>query len=300
VAKDQDGTREQASRRRFFTGGGMAAIGAAGVLASAAGAAFAQQTAAQSPVSDFAWGDAIKRIKTAGKLVVAQSGSPVPPQYYRDPKTNEPAGYDAEIARMIAKDLDVEPVFEEAIVAARVTGLQAGKYDIVLGGTANTPARALSVAFTRGYIPYQQVLLVHADSPIKDVDQLNDPKYTITTMIGSTAEYAARQRFPKANIKPLKINEAMLEVAAGRADADLVELYLAGPFAKIQPSTKVLGGVDKPIITATEYGCIVCRASDMGFREWLDNWLYWYDSHGIIDGLYERIMGPALRGESTR
>ncbi len=102
-----------ASRRRFFTNGGMAAIGAAGVLASAAAPAFAQQAAAQSPVSDYAWGDAIKRIKTAGKLVVAQSGSPVPPQYYRDPKTNEPAGYDAEVARMIAKDLDVEPVFHE-------------------------------------------------------------------------------------------------------------------------------------------------------------------------------------------
>jgi len=300
VTKPQGGKREKASRRRFFTDSGIAAIGAAGVLASAAGAAFAQQTAAPSPVSDFAWGDAMKRIKTAGKLVVAQSGSPVPPQYYRDPKTNEPAGYDAEIARMIAKDLDVEPVFEEAIVAARISGLQAGKYDIVLGGTANTPARALSVAFTRGYIPYQQVLLVHADSPIKEADELNDPKFTITAMIGSTAEYAARQRFPKANIKPLKLNEAMLEVAAGRADADLVELYLAGPFAKIQPNTKVLGGIDKPIIVATEFGCIACRASEMGFRQWLDNWLYWYDSHGTLGALYDRIMGPALRGESNR
>jgi hypothetical protein len=51
------------------------------------------------------------------------------------------------VARLIAKDPGVEPVFEEVVTPARVVGSQAGKYDIGLGCTANTPARA--------YIPYQ-------------------------------------------------------------------------------------------------------------------------------------------------
>jgi ABC-type amino acid transport substrate-binding protein len=276
-------------RRRFF-----AAAGAAGLLA--AGAAQAQTVPA---IGDFAWGDAIKRIKAAGKVVFGMAGNPVPPQYYHDPNTNKPAGYDVDIANLIAKDLGVEPVFEEVVTPARVIGIQAGKYDIGLGGAANTPARALAVAFTRGYVPYQQVLLVQANSKITAVDQLNDPKLTITAMMGSTAEYAARERFPKANIKPLQINEAMLEVASGRADANLVELYLAGPFAKAQPNVRVLGG-DKPVVTATEYGCLMCRNTEMGLRQWLDNWLYWYDSHGILDGMYDRTIGAALRGETTR
>jgi hypothetical protein len=118
-------------------------------------------------------------------------------------------------------------------------------------------------------------------------------------MIGSTAEYAARERFPKANIKPLQINEAMLDVASRRAGANLVELYLAGPFAKSQPTARVLGG-DKPIITATEYGCLMCRNTEMGLHQWLDNWLDWYQSHGILGGMYDRTAGAALRGETTR
>ena len=142
-------------------------------------------------------------------------------------------------------------------------------------------------------------MLIGANSKVTSVEELNDPKFTITAMMGSTAEYAARERFPKANIKPLQINEAMLEVAAGRADANLVELYLAGPFAKSQPTAKILGG-DKPIITATEYGCLICRNTEMGLRQWLDNWLYWYQSHGILGGMYDRTVGAALRGETTR
>ena len=289
---EHDQTNHPLSRRRLLTTGATA-IGAATLAAGAVSQSFAQSN--PPPLGEFAWGDGIRRIKDAGKVVFGMAGSMIPPQYYRDPSTNEPVGYDAEVARLIAKDLDVEPVFEEAVVAARIIGLQSGKYDIVLAGTANAPARAAAIAFSRGYIPYEQVLLVKADSPIKTAEELNDPKYTVSVQIGATAEYAARQMFPKANIKPLELQEAMLDVASGRSDADVVERYLAAPFAKNHPTTTVLGGFDSPVVTATEYGCLACRMSEMGLRQWLDNWVYWYDSHGVLPGLYQKIMGDTLR-----
>jgi hypothetical protein len=46
--------------------------------------------AATAP-SDFAWGDAIRRIKADGKVVFGMAGNPVPPQYYHEPP-NRPAG----------------------------------------------------------------------------------------------------------------------------------------------------------------------------------------------------------------
>jgi L-cystine transport system substrate-binding protein len=299
ASNKQPGSR--VSRRRFFQQGSLAAMSAGvfGALQASPMSAWAQSPQV-AVASEFAFGDGLKRIRAAKKVTFAMSGSSIPPQYYHDPKTNQPAGYDVEIAKLIAADLEVEPIYEEAVVAARIIGLQAGKYDIVLGGTANKPSRALSVVFTRGYIPYDQVLLVKKTSPIKTIDELNNSKYTITCQIGATAEYRARELFPKATIKPLQINEAMLEVAAGRADADLVEQYLAGPFSKNHPTTKLLGGLDKPLVTATEFGCMVCRSTDIALRDWLDNWVYWYDSHGQLPALYTKVMGPALRGESKR
>ena len=298
MASDSQPPRGRVSRRRLFRQGSLAAVsvGALGAFRAAPERVLAQAPGQVAVASEFAFGDGLKRIRAAKKIVFAMSGSSIAPQYYHDPKTNQPAGYDVEVAKMIAADLEVEPAYEEAVVAARIIGLQAGKYDVVLGGTANKPSRALSVVFTRGYIPYDQVLLVRANSPIKAVEELNNPKYTITCQIGATAEYRARELFPKAKIKPLQINEAMLEVAAGRADADLVELYLAGPFAKNHPTTKLLGGPQKPAVTATEFGCMVCKPTDVALRDWLDNWIYWYDSHGQLPALYNRIMGPSVRG----
>lgn len=286
-------SEEGLSRRRLLTGGATLA-GTAALIAANTGGAAAQAATPAPALGDFAWGSGIKRIKDAGKIIFGMPGSMVPPQYYRDPNTNEPVGYDVEVAKLIAQDLEVEPVFQEAVVAARIVGLQSGKYDVVLAGTANKPTRASAIAFTRGYVPYEQVLIVRKDSPIKSYEELNDPKYTISAQIGATAEYAARLKFPKATIKPLNVQEAMLEVATGRADADLVERYLAAPFVKLHEATTLLGGLENPSVIATEYGCIATRASEMDLCKWLDNWVYWYESHGILGGWYDSIMKPTL------
>lgn len=278
------------SRRNLLTAGAF--IGASALMLGSKEPAMAQ--APELQLGEFGWGDGIRRIKEAGKIVIGMAGSMVPPQYYRDPQTNEPVGYDVEIAKMIAADLGVEPVYEEAVAAARVIGLQAGKYDIALAGTANSPMRASALAFTRGYLPYEQVVLIAKDSSLKTLEDVNKANMKVSVMLGSTAEFAAYRMFPEAEIKPLKIQEAMLEVAAGRTEACLVERYLAAPFTKNNPNTTLLGGLEHPIITAVEYGCIACRTSDMALREWLDNWVYWYDSHGVIPNLYKKIMGPTL------
>lgn len=264
------------------------ATGALGFLAGAA--------RAQSGAQDAGGGDGIKRIKAAGKIVFAQSGSPAPPLYYHDPETQKPAGFDAEIASLIARDLGVQAVFEEAGVAARISGLQAGRYDVALGATVNTPARALLVAFTRGYVPYQQVLMLNAAVRAQSAGELNDAKYSIAVAAGSSAEDTARLIFTKAAIKPMPLGEAVQAVVSGAASASLLELYLAGPFARSQPGVRLMGGADRPTIVATEYGCLAVRASDMALRDWLDNWLYWYETHGVLGAMYDRIMAPAQRG----
>jgi len=292
MSGSKDGDRATASRRRLVAAGGIGVLAGVGSLAAAVAAAEAQPVPA---ASEFAWGNALQRIKTAGKVVFAQSGSPTPPLYYRDPDSNKPIGYDVEIANLIARDLGVEPVFEEAGVAARISGLQSGKYDIALGGTVNSPARAQLVGFTRGYVPYRQVLLVGAAAKFQSADELDNPKYTITVAAGSTAEDTAKLVFTRANIKPLRLNDAVLAVAGGAASASLLELYLAAPFAKAQPSVKVLGEPDRPIVVATEYGCLACRAAEMDLRQWLENWVYWYESHGVLNAMYARIMAAAQR-----
>jgi polar amino acid transport system substrate-binding protein len=295
------------NRRSVLKGFGLAAgLAGAASLASACQIALPGQpaTATQAPAaagttaSTWSFGNGINRIRDNKKLVVGTSLA-IPPQAYRDQTTREPKGYDIEIAKKIATDLEVELSIEETVgVAPRIAGLLSGKYDLVLSGTANRPSRALAMYFTRGYVPYEQVMLINDRTTAKTLDDLNDPKYTITATTGSTGAARAVELFPKATQKELLIQESMLEVAAYRADACLVEKYAAGVFARSNPNTKIMGGLDNSAIAALEWGAIPVRADDIAFGMWLDNWIYWNDTHGQIKTLYDTIMMPAIRGEA--
>ena len=312
------------SRRQFLGKAGVTVgtVAAAGVLvgcsqqqaappasqgASQATAAPAQGAVAAAPVAKpasqggpWGFGNQIDEIKKRGKIIIA-CAMRYPPEMYRDPKTNEPAGYSIEVGKMIAKDLEVQIEWGDVEWDAQLPGLVAGKYDIVLNGIANRPSRAMAMQFTRGYVPYEQVLLVKADAKEAPWQEWNTKGKKISAQEGATAEYRAREAFPNAEIVPLKNPEVMLEVAAGRADACLIEAYLAHPFATNHPNTKVLKdpATGKPQSLATEWGCIPVRPGEHAFMHYLDNWLAWYQDHGNLSALYEKTVGPTLRGEVT-
>jgi ABC-type amino acid transport substrate-binding protein len=207
-------------------------LGAAGLMV---GCGKEAQPAAGAPAESEqvagAFGNLIQEIRNRGKITIA-STLKFPPQMYRDPATNEPAGYDVEIMKMLAQDLEVEldlvDVEWEAIRIwseweAILPGVVAGKYDTALAGIVNKPSRLLTYDFTRGYVPYDLWMLVKAGEPAPDWRELNQPGKKITAQIGASAEYRAREAFPNAEIVPLTVPENMLEVEAGRADGCVIE-----------------------------------------------------------------------------
>ncbi len=300
------------SRRRFLEKAGIAigTVAATGALVSctegqsttpsqpAAGPAAAP--AAQESASPWAMGNLVEEIRKRGKIVVGTTMR-YPPQAYRDPKTNEPAGYDIETGKLLAQDLEVEVEWADVEWDALLPGLVSGKYDLLINGIANKPSRALSMQFTRGYVPYDQVLLVQADAPDAPWQDWNAQGRKITAQEGATAEFRSREAFPNSEIVPLKVPEVMMEVSAGRADACLIEAYLALPFAANYPTTKVLRdpSTGEPQRVAREWGCFPVRPGEHAFMHYLDNWLAWYWERGTLPSLYDKIVGPTLRGEVT-
>ena len=302
--------KEQLNRRDFLAKAGLAAAATTALVACQAPAAApaTSSTSSQSPAaappqqgeSPWAFGNQIDEIRQRGKIVIG-STMRFPPQAYRDPQTNEPAGYDIEVGKMIAEDLEVDLEWADVEFDALLPGLLSGKYDTILVGIANRPSRALSMGFTRGYVPYDQVMLVRADAPEGPWSDYNQAGMRITAQEAATAEFRAREAFPLAEIVPLKVPEVMLEVEAGRADACLIEAYLALPFAATHPSTRVLldTATGEPQSVAREWGCIPVRPGEHAFQHYLDNWLAWYRDRGNLDSLYQQIVGPTLRGEVT-
>jgi ABC-type amino acid transport substrate-binding protein len=232
-------------------------------------------------------GNRVDAIKDRGELIVGMTLQ-FEPQMYRD-ENDEPAGYDVELVKMLAADLEVELVIEDLEFDALIPGMLADQFDLISVGLVGRPARLEQLWFTCPYVPYRQVVVINNDSGITSLDQLNSSDVTMTALQGSTAANLIESQFPEAELIGLEQAPAFLEVASGRADAIVVEEYLALPFVAENASTSVLNP-DNPF--SQEYGAWAVPRGDIAWKEYVNGWLGYYISNGTLDQMYTDIIGP--------
>lgn len=240
-------------------------------------------TGAEAIVSD----NILDAIKDRGTLKVGMILA-FEPQMYRD-ANDEPAGYDVELVQMLADDLGVELEISDLEFEALIPGLLAGQFDMVSAGLVGRPERLEQLWFTCPYVPYRQVVVINDESGIASLDDVNQGGVTVTALIGSTAANLVSTKFPDAELLELDQAPAFLEVASGRADAIVVEEYLAIPFVAENAGTSVLNP-DNPF--AQEYGAWAVPRGDIVWLEYVNGWLAYNISNGVLDGLYTDIIGP--------
>ena len=167
------------------------------------------------------------------------------PEMYLDDSGN-PAGYDVELLNLLATDLGVDLKIENQEFDALVPGLLAGNWDMISVGLVPRPPRLLQMTFTDSYVPYEQVLVAAADTD-RDatIAAFNTDGTTITALQGSTAADQVTTQFPDATLAEFPQQDAaFLEVASGRADAIVVERYLADRYIAANPGQLAIVGLD--------------------------------------------------------
>lgn len=267
--------------RRTLLGGAALAIG--GAALAACNSTNTGSTAQASGSTE----SLLKTIQSRGQLNVTTSLL-YPPEFYKDSSGN-PAGYDIDVLKMVAKDLNVSlNIIDVPDNAANIANVQSGKADMVSAGLVNTPKRALVMNFTKGYVPYTQILMVTVSGGINSIADLNKPGKTITALQASTAFFRAQLLFPKATVLPLAQDEALLDVATGKADACLVEDYLAKPFIAQHSNVKLMNNGQA---VATEFGCWGVLAGDFLWWRWLDNWISYNIDNAQLPGMYTNTFG---------
>jgi len=267
--------------RRTLLGGAAVVIGGAALAACTTGGNASDQGATAAGTTSL-----LKKIQDRGQLNVTTSLL-YPPEFFKD-KNGQPAGYDIDVLNMVAKDLNVKlNIIDVPDNAANIANVQSGKADMVSAGLVNTPKRALVMNFTKGYVPYTQILMVPVGGATSVAD-LNKPGKKITALTASTAFFRAQLLFPKATVTPLAQDEALLSVATGKADACLVEDYLAKPFVA-QHSNVML--MNNGAGVATEFGCWGVLAGDYLWWRWLDNWISYNIDNAQLPGMYTNTFG---------
>jgi polar amino acid transport system substrate-binding protein len=209
----------------------------------------------------------LDEVLARGKVIVGVS-SESPPFGFVDEK-GELAGFDIDIARMIAKGLfgsdDPSKIeFVKQSSAARWENVNSGKVDFGIHVATVLPDRIARVAFTRGYIDSSIVVIVKKDSKFKTFADLNNDK--LTTAILSTPVQAerAKQFFPKAKSVTLdSIGAQFTAVKTGRVDAAQLDEPVALWYADKNKDVRIL----EQRMTAVTNNAIYMKQGD--FKWWL-------------------------------
>ena len=103
----------------------------------------------------------LERVQATGELRVGLDAS-FPPFESLDANGNI-VGYDADLARAIARALGAEPVFVNIGFDGLYDALQADRVDVVISGLPYDPRRTQDVIYSQPYFNAGQVLVVRAD-----------------------------------------------------------------------------------------------------------------------------------------
>ncbi|MDT8396834.1 MAG: transporter substrate-binding domain-containing protein [bacterium] len=233
---------------------------------------------------------ALESIIKAGKLRVGLEPGYMP--FEMQNKQSKIVGFDVDMARLMAKQMGVElelvPTAWDGIIGSLLTD----KFDIIMSGMTVTQSRNLRVNFVDPYIIVGQTILINKnlEGKIKGYKDLNDPKYTVTSKLGTTGEQAVKSMIPRAKYKSFETEpEAALEVINGKADAFVYDLPYCAVFYAQKGAGKLVF-LDEPF-TFEPLGWAI-RQGDVDFLNWLNNFLA--QSRG--DGSYDRIYNKWITG----
>jgi ABC-type amino acid transport/signal transduction systems, periplasmic component/domain len=184
-------------------------------------------------------GDATAKALT---LVMGTSADMPPFEFY---KTGEGqthiSGFDIDVARAIAQELNHELKIKDMDFSGLIPALQAGRVDFVMASMTPTPERLRNVAFSEPYL----VLPVAAVSlNPQDINSQNDFRgKKIGVQLGSTHEQFARSLAEKdRSIKIVSMNklgELIQELVLSRIDVVIMETKTAKAFQKKNADLRV-------------------------------------------------------------
>ena len=233
----------------------LAACGGAAstsTVASSAASGSAAASAAETAASDLDY------IKEKGKMVIGYTV--YEPMNYTDADGNF-TGFDTELATAVCEKLGVEPEFVEINWDTKVVELDAKSIDCIWNGMTLTDDVMANTATTKAYAKNAQVVVVKDGTDYSSTADLVGK--TVVAEAGSAGEAAIEgdENLAQADYVSKSVQtDCLMEVAAGTADAAVLDLTLANAMIGEGTDYASLKIVDE--LNAEEYGVAFRKGSD--------------------------------------
>ena len=236
----------------------------------------------------------VEKILKRGELRVGFESGYVP--FEMTDKTGKFIGFDMDFGRRMAKAMGVKFVPVNTAWDGIIPALMTDKFDIIMGGMTITQERNLKINFADPYIVVGQSILLNKkhEGKVLSYKDLNDPKFILTSRMGTTGEQAIKKMIPKATYKGFESEaEAGMEVINGKADALVYDLPFCGFLYGSQGKGKTVF-LNQPFTYEPLAWAI--NKGDPDFLNFLNNFLR--QSKG--DGFYERTYNKWIIGSDWK
>ena len=238
---------------------GMSVSLLAGCGSSASSSAASSGAASSEAASSSAAADSdLDYIKGNGKMVIGYTV--YAPMNYTDDEGNF-TGFDTELATAVCEKLGVEPDFVEINWDTKIVELDAKSIDCFWNGMTLTDEIMANAACTKAYAKNAQVVVVKDGTEYASTADLVGK--TVLAEAGSAGESAIQddENLSQADYVSKSVQtDCLMEVAAGTADAAILDLTLANAMIGEGTDYANLKIVDE--LNAEEYGVAFRKGSD--------------------------------------
>lgn len=232
----------------------------------------------------------LKTIKDRDTIRIGTTGDFMPFSYKID-SNNSYAGLEIEMAKTLAKSLDVELAFIETSWPTLMEDLMNGKFDIGMSGITITPKRQTTAFFSKPVLSSGKAAITRDENSHKynSIEKINKENVRVIFNPGGTNETFARANFPKTtlllNDNNLNIFQKLVDGEADVMVTDAVETLIQ---EQIHEELEAVNP-NQPF-NSFDFGYMIEK--DTVFKNVIDNWL--------ISQQKDSIVFKLLREEITK
>lgn len=259
----------------------LAACGSSSSAAASITESSAESTAASTADSAAADSD-LAYLQNKGKMTIGYTV--YEPMNYTD-ESGTFTGFDTELATAVCEKLGVEPDFVEINWDTKETELAAKSIDCIWNGLTLTDDREENMACTKPYVKNAQVVVVKDGTDYTSTADLIGK--TVVAEAGSAGETTITENADLSQadfISKAVQTDCLMEVAAGTADAAILDLTLASAMIGEGTDYANLKMVDE--LNVEEYGVAFRKGSDVA--EAVDNAFDELKADGTMQALADK------------
>ncbi len=228
---------------------------------------------------------ALNKILSSGVLKAGTTGD-FPPFSKRDTATNEYEGFDIDVLKELAKDMDVEIEFVPTDWKTLVNGIVAGGYDI--SGSASIQAKRMKAA---GYSDTYMSVVIKAFttedklSRFDGWDSINQPNVKTATTLGTTFEKLSKDWFPNSDLTLIEgPARGYQEVLAGRSDVFITSNVEGSTLLSKYPNIREISAEPR---NPTPLAMLMPQA-DQVWINFVDHWIKIKKTRGFFEKLAKK------------